>query len=247
MKPITIFLFLITAIWLLQACGPSVKTKASTTQNLSSLDYRQEVYVYTSDEAIPGNIVKDIGSVKVGDGGFSSNCDYETVIAAAKEEARKNGGNVVYIEEHKTPDFWSTCHRIKAKILLVNIDSLVVANTGYKSSIEGEDYALLYVYRPGGAGALINYDLRLGDSVICKVKSNSAEVIKITKKGMNTLWAKTETKVEIPITIEFGKEYYISCGLKMGVMVGRPVIKIVTQATGQKEFNAIINKKTKKK
>jgi hypothetical protein len=247
MKTITNLLFSITAIWLLYACGPSVKTQASSTENLSPLDYRQEVYVYTADEVLPGTITKDIGSIKIGDSGFSTNCNYETVIATAKEEARKNGGNVVLIEEHKTPDFWSLCHRIKAKILLVDIDSLSLTNTGYQSSIEGEDYALLYVYRYGGAGALINYDLHLGDSTICKVKNNSAEIVKITKRGMNSLWAKTETKVEIPITVEFGHEYYISCGVKMGVVVGRPTIQIVSPAVGQKEFNAVINKKSKKK
>ena len=247
MKPIAKILFFITAIWLLYACSPRVKTAISSIENLPSLDYNQEVYIYNPDDAMPGNITKYIGNIKIGDGDFGTNCDYETVITVAKEEARKRGGNVVYIEERKTPDYWSDCHRIKAKIFLMNIDSSLLVNTAYKSSIEGENYALLYIYRHSGAGALVNYDLYLGDSTICEVKDGCAEIIKITKRGETSLWAKTETKVEIPITIEFGKEYYIACGLKMGVKIGRPAMQIILPTIGQTEFNAIINKKSKKK
>jgi len=132
MKPTTVLLFCITTICLLCACGPSTKVQIFSADKLPPLDSRQEVHVYTSGEALPGNIIRDIGTVKVGDTGFSLDCGYEKVIATAKEEARKSGGNVVFIEEHQMPDFWSTCHRINAKILLVNIDSSRIKNIGYQ-------------------------------------------------------------------------------------------------------------------
>jgi hypothetical protein len=104
------------------------------------------------------------------------------------------------------------------------------------------DYALLYVYRQSNQGVLVNFDLHLGDTVICRVANKCKEIIKIDKDGMNTLWARTESKTEIPINIKFGKEYYIRCDISMGVMVGRPKLKIVDNEIGKIEFQSINNK-----
>jgi hypothetical protein len=59
---------------------------------------------------------------------------------------------------------------------------------------------------------------------------------------MNTLWAKTESKVEIPVDIEFGKEYYLRCGMGMGIMVGRPMLQLVDRGQGKLQYNSIKNK-----
>jgi len=63
-------------------------------------------------------------------------------------------------------------------------------------SLIDADYALMHIYRAGGYGALISFDLHLGDTVICRVKNNWKETIKIDKDGLNTLWASTEAKKE---------------------------------------------------
>ncbi len=112
--------------------------------------------------------------------------------------------------------------------------------------LEGADYALLHVYRSGG-GALVSYNLYLGNDTLCRVKNNFAETVKVVKDGRNSLWAKTETKEEVPINIEFGKEYYIHCSIAMGFFVGRPRITIVDPVVGKKEFETILSKQKTKK
>jgi len=141
----------------------------------------------------------------------------------------------------------SSCHRITADVLKVdNIENYVATPEPIDSALIGANYAIINVYRQGGQGFLINYDLHLGDSVICNVKSNSCQSIKIYKDGLNSLWAKTEAKSEMPINIEFGKIYYVRCSIKMGAFVGRPQVELVDTKLGKSEFTAIQNKKDKK-
>lgn len=82
------------------------------------LDYREEVRVFEIEEKIPSDAEK-LGTIKVGDSGFSIKCNYATVIDKAKMESRKVGGNVLKITKHKRPDLWSSCHRITADIYKV--------------------------------------------------------------------------------------------------------------------------------
>jgi len=213
------------------------------------LDYKEEVRVFGINEQTPSNAEK-LGIIKVGDSGFSTKCDYATVLDKAITEARKVGGNVLKIIEHKLPDFWSTCHRITAEVL--KIDSIEnymagVEMTEVDSALIGADYAIINVYRPSGQGVLVSYDLYLGDSIISRVKSNFSESVKIYKDGLNSLWARTETKSEIPINVEFGKVYYVRCGIKTGALVGRPILELVDNKTGKTEFDSIQQKKKKNK
>lgn len=60
---------------------------------------------------------------------------------------------------------------------------------------------------------------------------------------MNTLWAKTESKVEVPVDFEYGREYYLRCGVKMGAFVGRPTLELVDHTTGKLEFTTIKERK----
>ncbi|MCL2327068.1 MAG: hypothetical protein FWC39_01000 [Bacteroidetes bacterium] len=242
---INVFL-IIGSILFLTSC--SARLTSSIQKTYAPLDYKEEVRVFNLGEETPPNAEK-LGTVKVGDSGFSTNCNYAVVIDKAKTEARKVGGNALKITEYKLPDVMSTCHRITADVLKVDdIENyMAIAKTAdIDSALIGADYAIINVYRPSGQGALVNYDLYLGDSVICRVTNNFCESIKIYKSGLNTLWARTETKAEIPINVEFGKTYYVLCGLKMGVAVGRPSIEMVDNTTGKAGFNAIQQKKDKK-
>ncbi len=240
----TIFTLLVLSAALL-SCSPKVATNFTSSVKYPALDFDKEVYVFEKGESLPP-VVAEIGEVKISDNGLSTGCTYEQVIEKAKIEARKVGGNTLLITEHKLPStMGSSCHRIKAQILITNPDSAFIAGMNI-SSIAGEDYALLYVYRFGGTGSLINYDLHLGDSVICKVRNNSFDTITIRKAGMNSLWAKTETKAEIPIDIEFGKEYYVRCGLSMGIVAGRPTLELANPSTGKREFSKLLKSKEKK-
>ena len=238
MKHLQSLLF-ITALLFLNSCNPKISTSLS--KKYPALDYKQAVLVIGLDQTEPDE-AEVLGKVKIGDKGFTTNCSYETVIDKAKMEARKVGGNAIKIIEHKPPTIMgSSCHRITAEILRIeNIDNFI-------PKVEEEilldvDYAILNVYRNGGVGALIAYDLKLGDSVICRVRNNFKTTLHIKKDGLNTLWAKTEAKSEVPIDIKIGKTYYLRCGITMGAFVGHPKLELIDSKTGSAEFESFKSK-----
>jgi len=228
-------LLIISTMILLSSCNPKISTSIS--RSYPPLDYKQEVVVIGLDQSEPDNS-EILGQLKIGDTGFSTKCGYDIVIDKAKLEARKAGGNAIKIIEHTPPSaMGSTCHRITAKILKVeNIEN-------YTPKVEEEvlldvDYAILNVYRYSGAGALVSYDLYLGDSVICRVKNNFKTTIHIKKDGLNSLWARTEAKSEVPIDVKMGKTYYLRCGITMGAFVGHPKLELIDSKTGKSEFES---------
>ena len=227
------------ALLLIAGCAPKIKTNIS--QKYQPLDYREEVWVLPKDSAGMG-LAEVLGTVKVGDAGMTTNCSYTVVLEKAKEEARKSGGNAVRVIEHKTPDFMSSCHRITAEVLRISPDQVAALKQVETEADSLIDHAILYVYRNGGAGALVSYNLSLGDSVICRVTNKFRQKIEIRTEGTQELWAKTESKASIPLDIKKGRTYYIRCGIGMGVVVGRPTLDLVDRRTGKVEY---IGKKRK--
>lgn len=228
-------LLIISALILFSSCNPKISTNIS--KSYPPLDYKQDIVVIGLDQSEPDNI-EVLGQVKIGDTGFTTNCSYDIVIDKAKLEARKAGGNAIKIIEHNPPTaMGSTCHRITAKILKVeNIENFTLK--GEEEILLDTDYAILNIYRYSGAGALVSYDLYLGDSVICRVKNNYKTTIHIKKDGLNSIWAKTEAKSEVPIDVKMGKEYYLRCGITMGAFVGRPKLELIDSKTGKLEFES---------
>lgn len=204
---------------------------------LDPLNYKEEIAVLAEADAVPYDAVY-VGEIKIGDNGFTTKCKYDDVMRKAREEARKNGGNVIKLVKHKKPSvFGSSCHQIKAHLYKVNdinkLDQLVE-----EEKLLDVDYAILNVYRYPGPGALIGYNLYLGDSVICRVQNNFKTTLHIKKEGLNTLRAKTESMSEIPVKFIKGKTYYLRCGIKMGAFVGRPELTLVDYKTGKVEFES---------
>ena len=221
---------------LLTACSP--KIRSAIISERPPLAYDSEVYVIAENETLPKG-TKAIGKLKIGDSGFTLKCTYEIVLEQAKLQARENGANVVKITDHKTPNaFGSSCHRIKGDLYYL-ADTSVLARYEEEPILADVDYALLYVYRNSGAGALIGYNLQIGDSTISRIKNSYKEVIKIKREGMVELTAKTESKAELPVDLVFGKSYYIRCGLKTGIAVGRPSLELVDYRIGKMEFESL--------
>jgi len=254
MKQIAIIL--LGCMLVLSSCSPKISTSIS--KNYPPLDYREDVRVYDLQEAVPANAEK-IGVVKIGDTGFSTDCSWEVVLDKAKVEARKAGGNAIKITKHKMPNpVGSSCHRITAEILKVE-NSLSMTETvsndynnstpktfAEQNSFSNEDFAILYVYRTGGMGALVSYDLHLDDTILCRVSNNFKKTIIVRQDGLKKLWAKTEALKEVPIDIEFGKEYYVRCSMSMGAFVGHPEIEVVDNQSGKLEFQSIRLKKSER-
>jgi len=219
----------------LSSCSPRIST--SLIKSYPALDYQQEVIVMGIQQQVPDDS-EVIGQVKIGDSGMSTNCGYDMVIDKAKLEARKAGGNAIKIIKHTPPNMGSTCHRITAQILKVkDIESLIIKEE--EEIIENVDYAILNVYRYSGSGALVNYDLHLGDSVICRIKNNYKATLHLEKDGLNTLWAQTEAKAEVPIELQHGRQYYLRCAVTMGAFVGHPQLELVDRKTGKVEFESL--------
>ncbi|TLX73072.1 hypothetical protein E9993_16565 [Labilibacter sediminis] len=101
-------------LMLLCSCNPYVHT--TITQKYPTTDYKREIIVLPSETPTSGEYCS-IGTLDIGDTGFTINCSYEKVIERAKMEARKAGGDAIKITRHVRPDLWSSCHRITAEIL----------------------------------------------------------------------------------------------------------------------------------
>ena len=85
------------------------------------------VLVYEPGDSVPADAMR-LGHVAVFDDGLSHHCHYDEVVALAKGETARIGGNALKLVEHVTPSFRTgTCHQIKGEMLLtgkIDIDSL---------------------------------------------------------------------------------------------------------------------------
>lgn len=229
-------LLIIIVLAILSSCNPIIHT--SLLKSYPPIDYKQEIVIIGLNQPEPANS-EILGQVQTKDSGFSINCGYDVVINKAKEEVRKAGGNALKIIEHKYPNpLGSSCHRITVKILKIeDIENYQILQEAEQETLD-VDYAILNVYRYSGIGSMISYNLNLGDSIICRVKNNYKTTIHVKKEGLNSLWARTESKSEQPIDLEYGKTYYLRCSVVMGAFVGRPKIEIVNWKTGKSEFES---------
>ena len=104
------------------AMNPKVTADLMGTYPQRSAD---QVVIYEEGDTVPANATV-VGKVKVTDGGMTGtlDCLYGNVLALAVKKTAESGGNALHIDNHKQPDFVSTCHRIWGTMLLLP-DSLV--------------------------------------------------------------------------------------------------------------------------
>lgn len=123
------FVPLCLAVFLLTGCSSVPKVAAELTEHYPSRS-ADSVMVYKIGDTIPA-AARPIGKVKVTDGGFTPayRCLYGNVLALAVKKTAESGGNALRIDEHRTPNVWSsTCHRIWGTMYIVP-DSLVTGDT----------------------------------------------------------------------------------------------------------------------
>ncbi|KAA0990885.1 hypothetical protein [Dyadobacter aurulentus] len=218
---------------LFAGCAPKIRTNIA--QKYPPLHFKEEVWTIPEETDAPAG-AELLGTVHVGDAGMTTNCSFSVVLEKAKEEARKSGGNAIRVTEHKTPNFMSSCHRITAEVLRLSQDQISIFRQAEVETDSLIDHAILYVYRNGGAGAFVSYNVSMGDSVICRVTNKFRQKIEIRSQGAYELWAKTESKASVPVEFKIGRTYYLRCGIGMGVLVGRPTLDIVDGPTGKREY-----------
>ena len=93
MKTLFHFAFLATLIY---SCSPKIGSTITSKQTpLSDTDF---VLVLQQQDDFTNDGI-EIGSIKSGDNGLSTNCTYFEVIDRLKQLARQNGANVIKITE----------------------------------------------------------------------------------------------------------------------------------------------------
>ncbi len=102
-------LFISMLPFLLISCSASIST-SFTSQN-KPLTIEDKVAFLDLINKVPEG-AKKLGEAKYGDSGFSTSCDFNTILINARKSARANGANIVKVVKKSTPDLWSTCYRI---------------------------------------------------------------------------------------------------------------------------------------
>ena len=92
-------------------CAPRI-TRTGYSDSVSASDDCDAIIV--RDWNSPGQLV---GTVAVGDTGFSTNCGEARVLSILQQEACRARANVVVISEEKPPSLRSTCYRVTAKLI----------------------------------------------------------------------------------------------------------------------------------
>lgn len=119
----------VVAVMVVSGCtSPEVITDQLLTYPAQTAD---SVRVVEPGMPAPPNAIT-LGHVAVVDRGTSIHCKYEQVLALAKKETARVGGNMLQLVEHRRPSIWSgTCHQIQGNMLLVgkiDTDSITMGN-----------------------------------------------------------------------------------------------------------------------
>lgn len=108
---------LLTFLLSIFSCAPKIIVK--TSQVLPAAPDSENIIIIAEDDATDLSQEQVLGEIIIKDNGFSVGCTYDKVLDMARREAKQVGANVLKIDEHLTPDYFSTCHRIKARALRV--------------------------------------------------------------------------------------------------------------------------------
>ncbi len=154
MKKTLLFVLALVAVCVMPSCSPRVHKHIIKEMHPAPND--SEVTVYNIGEIVPEN-AEIIGNVSVLDGGFTTHCDWATVIETAKQEVRAAGGNGIEILQHSFPgQNGSGCHQIVAYILNID-DEIEPAELSESAKESFLDYVVM----------------KDGDTIPCRITDNA--------------------------------------------------------------------------
>lgn len=249
-----------SAACLLAACKPMLQTTLAPGIQPHSLSVDTEVYVYANSDTLPENISK-IGNTSIVADDYKQKCDLRTLLEQVKGEARRLGANIVHITQLDVPSRNNFCHRLKTTLYSCAQDSISKHYKNLKVNSNAaleKQYALLHIYRFDGPSSWLRYNLKLGDTTLCRVKNNFKTTLKLRKEGSNTITI-NKRKKGLPIDIVFGKEYYLRCTVNdnssvgigvngMGITVATsPSIDFISNTIAALEFEAFNAKRDETK
>lgn len=108
-------------------------------------------------------------------------------------------------------------------------------------SSDHPDYAVIHLYRGAGMITSLNYDVHIGEEKVFRAKINSKTEVKIYDEGEVQVWAKTESRNILPLNVRKGKDYYVSCDVLPGLVIGRPDLRSMSEDIGKVEYMSIDN------
>lgn len=230
---------LLAGVLLGYSCSQRVRIHISQPVAQSGPIAASSVQVLSLNDSVPNEAVW-IGSLKVGDNGFSKTGNLDTTLRLAREEAAKAGGNLIKITNHKTPStFGSNCHRIEADIYRIDTPVAIASSLLFDSTHYHKGECVLHLFRKEAGGTALHYDITINDSLLTRSNNNWIETITHPATGVTTLSAKTESTSSITLNLQPGYHYYIRCGVNLGVLVGRPTLEVVEPTVAKAEIDAI--------
>ena len=153
-------------------CSCSPKVHKHIIKEMHPVGNDTEVAVYGIGDVVPEN-AEVIGNVSVLDGGFTSHCDWETVLETAKQEVRAAGGNGIEIVQHSYPgQNGSSCHQITAYMLNISDDIDPIA-LSEEAQEDFHDYVVM----------------KDGDTIPCRItdKTNNTITFLYERNGIRRL------------------------------------------------------------
>jgi len=153
-------------------CSCSPKVHKHIIKEMLPVSNETEVTVYDIGNVVPEN-AEVIGNVSVLDGGFTSHCDWETVLETAKQEVRAAGGNGIEIVQHSYPgQNGSSCHQITAYMLNISDDIEPIA-LSEEAQEDFHDYVVM----------------KDGDTIPCRItdKTNNTITFLYERNGIRRL------------------------------------------------------------
>ena len=98
---------------LVTGCSPKVATEIYHSYPATQAD---DIQVFKTGTNRPYS-AELLGKVAVKGNGYTAHFSYDQVVALAKAETAKAGGNALAITEHKEPTILVSCHQIKGEML----------------------------------------------------------------------------------------------------------------------------------
>ena len=136
MKIANLLLILLLPVCL-GSCAPKVITHIE--RSYSPRVAAEEVLLYGVGQTVPES-AELIGTVKVVDRGASTKCNYDQVVALAKQTTSKSGGNALALTDHREPSLLgSSCHQITGNMLWIGDATNLEAEIAPLVSPSGRD------------------------------------------------------------------------------------------------------------
>jgi len=230
-------LFVLIYVMLLCSCAPRVRSFIHNEK--TALPNNQEVYVVALNQTFDSK-EKKLANIEIGETGFTSQCNFEDVVAVAKTKAREYGANVIKITDHEFPTgMRSSCHKIKADLFFEENTSELKKNYSKLSQKNNDwDYALLHIYRTDGYGKDLDFDLFLDGEKLHTITNSFKTRVRIPKEGVQKLSAKAnQYQTDLSINFKKGEVYFLECKISLEPMVGAPFLELKDGQIGKQVFD----------